>query len=598
MTPGPWVATPWASAQQPGQYLGQAAAAQPQGTAYRNLQPVPREGTRMTAAPADANPTREGWNLQWRRSAQVVAAQPIEVAKPATTTAGSIPATGVAQVSATQSGQLQPVSQTPQLQPVSQTAWMTQPTRVDDMLVASPQNGQAQLGYAQDGHASNGYHAGRPSDRIAQNTPSTSGQSNDFFADPFGDGAANRSGPTTGAAGQSAANALQTPPSIADQNVDDGFLFPPSSAGAAKAGAAAPQSVPAPTAEAKPMNDLRDSFGFPQQPDSAPAQAAPKSGASDGPSLGEMLREEAPDVSPRSNSDRDLQGAQELPPKRSADDGKFEDPFPRRRGSDEANLDALDRDRLNDPRNGSGSNYDDGFGGLDDDIDQPQGISCSDFRQRMAFQTIDKISLDISPPYRPDEMDQKRYDRLKSDFDEKQSIRQWRTVDGTPLAVGRMRDIAYENVLVETEFGTTEELPVNKLSEADLAYISENWRLPTECLIEQVAYTPRAWTPMTMTYKASNLCHTPLYFEDVNLERYGHTRGPVLEPIVQTAHFFGNIAVLPYKMGVHAPNECTYSLGYYRPGNCAPWIKPPVPISLRGALYQTAAVTGAFWLIP
>ncbi len=54
-----------------------------------------------------------------------------------------------------------------------------------------------------------------------------------------------------------------------------------------------------------------------------------------------------------------------------------------------------------------------------------------------------------------------------------------------------------------------------------------------------------------MTWKASNLCHSPLYFEDVNLERYGHTHGPLLEPLVQSAHFFANIAVLPYKMGVH-----------------------------------------------
>ncbi len=101
-----------------------------------------------------------------------------------------------------------------------------------------------------------------------------------------------------------------------------------------------------------------------------------------------------------------------------------------------------------------------------------------------------------------------------------------------------------------------------------------------------------------MTWKASNLCHTPLYFEDVNLERYGHTHGPVLEPVVQSAHFFANIAVLPYKMGVHSPKECQYALGYYRPGNCAPWIIPPVPLSVRGALVQGAALTGAFWLIP
>ncbi len=228
----------------------------------------------------------------------------------------------------------------------------------------------------------------------------------------------------------------------------------------------------------------------------------------------------------------------------------------------------------------------------------PPGASCTDFRERIAELTIDQVSLDISPPYRPDEFDIERYEKLKADFDEKQTLRTWRSIDGRELASGRLRDLAYENAVIETEYGSTEELPINRLSEADIAYITENWGLPKECLIEQVAYTPRSWACMTMTWKASNFCHTPLYFEDVNLERYGHTHGPVLEPIVQSAHFFANIAVLPYKMGVHSPHECQYALGYYRPGNCAPWIVPPVPISARGAIAQAATMTGLFWLIP
>ena len=101
-----------------------------------------------------------------------------------------------------------------------------------------------------------------------------------------------------------------------------------------------------------------------------------------------------------------------------------------------------------------------------------------------------------------------------------------------------------------------------------------------------------------MTWKASGLCHKPLYFEEVNLERYGQTAGPFAQPVLSTAHFFVNIAVLPYKMGIHPPTECQYALGYYRPGNCAPWIIPPVPISLRGALFQAGAVGAGIALIP
>lgn len=254
----------------------------------------------------------------------------------------------------------------------------------------------------------------------------------------------------------------------------------------------------------------------------------------------------------------------------------------------------MDRDRGEDTRNSAPNTIEPN----DEEKESDQGVSCDDFRQKVSADSIRNISLDPSPPLRPDVIDQDDFDEVRAEFLEKQALRQWRAIDGTPLAVGYLRDLAYEKVIIETEYGGVEELPREELSEADLAYLTDNWGLPKQCLLEQVAYQPRRWRPMTMTWKASNLCHKPLYFEEVNLERYGHTAGPVLQPIVSSAHFFANIAVLPYKMGVHSPHECQYALGYYRPGNCAPWIIPPMPISARGAAFQTAAMVGGAWLIP
>ena len=225
-------------------------------------------------------------------------------------------------------------------------------------------------------------------------------------------------------------------------------------------------------------------------------------------------------------------------------------------------------------------------------------FSCEEFRDRIASQTIDQISLDISPPFRPDEFDQRRHDELFADFIEQQPIRKWSSIDGERLSEGRLVDLAYEKAIIELENGDLQHIPMSELSEGDLAHLNTTWGLPRECRIEQVAYQPRQWAPSKVTWTASNLCHNPLYFESVNLERYGHTRGPLLEPVVQSAHFFGNILILPYKMGVHGPRECRYALGYYRPGNEAPWIKQPLPISARGALAQAATMSGLFWLIP
>jgi len=120
---------------------------------------------------------------------------------------------------------------------------------------------------------------------------------------------------------------------------------------------------------------------------------------------------------------------------------------------------------------------------------------------------------------------------------------------------------------------------------------------PCECRLEGESYQPRRFATTMMTWKAAGNCHKPLYFEDWNLERYGHSHGP-LDPIFSAAHFFVTLPVLPYKMGVELPWECVYPLGYYRPGNCAPWTVPAVPISCRGFAVEAATVTGLVFLLP
>jgi hypothetical protein len=84
----------------------------------------------------------------------------------------------------------------------------------------------------------------------------------------------------------------------------------------------------------------------------------------------------------------------------------------------------------------------------------------------------------------------------------------------------------------------------------------------------------------------------------VALERYGHTWGPVIQPVVSSAHFFATVPLLPYKAGMNPPWECMYPLGHYRPGNCAPYMIDPIPFSLRGGLMQAGAVVGAVHLLP
>ncbi len=120
----------------------------------------------------------------------------------------------------------------------------------------------------------------------------------------------------------------------------------------------------------------------------------------------------------------------------------------------------------------------------------------------------------------------------------------------------------------------------------------QNLPFPYQCAPTDELFADRSWAGTTYMWKASALCHKPLYFEDGRLERYGHSLGPYVQPIASGAHFFATLPILPYKMGLRTPNECVYALGHYRPGNCAPYLLNPVPISTRAVAFQTGAVLG------
>jgi hypothetical protein len=122
---------------------------------------------------------------------------------------------------------------------------------------------------------------------------------------------------------------------------------------------------------------------------------------------------------------------------------------------------------------------------------------------------------------------------------------------------------------------------------------------PFECILgDGTWHAGRCWPETVFMWKASALCHKPLYFEDEQMERYGHSWGLCCDPIVSGVHFFTRLPVLPYCMGVTPPCECVYTLGHYRPGSCAPYYIEPVPISLRGALFQAGATVGAAAILP
>jgi hypothetical protein len=105
------------------------------------------------------------------------------------------------------------------------------------------------------------------------------------------------------------------------------------------------------------------------------------------------------------------------------------------------------------------------------------------------------------------------------------------------------------------------------------------------------------------------LCYQPLYFEEINAERYGYIcddcccrwccmPGNCMQSAASAAHFFGTIPALPYCLAAECPTECVYTLGHYRPGSCPPWRWHWPPWDPYAAATCAAVYTGFVFAIP
>ncbi len=118
-----------------------------------------------------------------------------------------------------------------------------------------------------------------------------------------------------------------------------------------------------------------------------------------------------------------------------------------------------------------------------------------------------------------------------------------------------------------------------------------------------VAFQPARFGPSAFDWVAPSLYHWPLYFEQPNVERYGHyvsvcDGGNILQSAACAAHFFATIPVLPYKLGADPCHERQYVLGSYRPGSCNPHRLIRPELSARGLIYQGVFTTGVVFITP
>jgi hypothetical protein len=119
----------------------------------------------------------------------------------------------------------------------------------------------------------------------------------------------------------------------------------------------------------------------------------------------------------------------------------------------------------------------------------------------------------------------------------------------------------------------------------------------------------RCWPVMSYTWDPTCLCYQPLYFEEINAERYGYIcddcccnwccmPGNCMQSAASAAHFFGTIPCLPYCLAAECPTDCVYTLGHYRPGSCPPWRWHWPPWDPYAAAVCAGVYTGFVFAIP
>lgn len=112
----------------------------------------------------------------------------------------------------------------------------------------------------------------------------------------------------------------------------------------------------------------------------------------------------------------------------------------------------------------------------------------------------------------------------------------------------------------------------------------------------QLSFPTRSFPALDYRWEATNVWHYPLYFEDPELERYGHSRPFFIQPVFSAARFGTQFLLFPYRASLLPPWKRDYELGHYRPGRCVPYRYEVLPWNRSAAVWQAGVTTGAYFL--
>jgi hypothetical protein len=127
----------------------------------------------------------------------------------------------------------------------------------------------------------------------------------------------------------------------------------------------------------------------------------------------------------------------------------------------------------------------------------------------------------------------------------------------------------------------------------------ESVPFPEEPLLSRDTYGGRGnlWQQRQLTVEPGYVCHKRLLFEELNAERYGWDLG-VLQPVLSTAYFYKDVALLPYHLAtdVCRCHEC--NSGKCLPGDPTPYLLYPPELSLTGTVAEVGVILALVAIFP
>jgi hypothetical protein len=119
--------------------------------------------------------------------------------------------------------------------------------------------------------------------------------------------------------------------------------------------------------------------------------------------------------------------------------------------------------------------------------------------------------------------------------------------------------------------------------------IPERVVFPNDPIISTETYQGRQFYPTRMEVAPYYLCHGRLYFQQINVERYGWDLG-VYAPLISGLAFLYDFVTLPYHLATEPCRHFEYNTGWCLPGDPVPLLLYPLHVSPTGFVAEVGTI--------